>query len=412
MRNVGEPAMHLVSQLGLIFRANVLNQLSAKVRLVRKDYSDARLSAALRSIDNRETRLVERVRLGRMTLDQLENKAWKLAPYKVMLDEAVHPVSRRSASVAARPVDTVAAFRGVLIRTQCTLQADIFVDPAVKAQLTAMLDPRSLRSEARQKLADAFWAGHLKDETALRSQIHAQARNEASEVNAEQDMREQIAREVTKDIVAYIAARQPASDDPQTVALSILLSRLVPLPVDDATATAPRIPGSTGELKGGDRIVPVSWTQLATAFWQHAWPNFATFRAAFLHARDEAIDPGSADPCPAQTRCLRTFELIELIRARAHGQHPSGGQAASSVFDTFTDRLEREAIDSVLVERGVVPAALAAAGSQALLQRETDSGDGLPSADHLQRSTYPLNGDGDDSDPWSDGEGDDHPAYF
>jgi hypothetical protein len=62
--------MHIVSQLGLMFRASVLNQLSAKVRLVRKEYSDARLTAALRSINNRETRLADRVRLGRMTLDQ------------------------------------------------------------------------------------------------------------------------------------------------------------------------------------------------------------------------------------------------------------------------------------------------------------------------------------------------------
>jgi len=403
--------MHLVSQLGLMFRANVLNQLSAKVRLVRKEYSDARLTAALSGINNRETRLAERVRTGRMTLDQLENKAWKLAPYKVMLDEAVHPVAHRSASVASRPVDTVTAFRGVLIRTQCTLQADAFVDPAVKQQLTAMLDPTSMRSEARHQLADAFWAGHL-DETALRSQVNAQARNEASEVNAEQDIREQKAREATRDIIAFIAGSQPAPPDPQTVALSILLSRFVPLPADDATATTLSINGSMREREDGVHIVPPSWTRIAAGFWQQAWPNSAEFRTAFLSARDEAIDPGTADPSPAQTRCLRTFELIEFIRAHPHGHPHSGWQATPSVLDTFANSLESEAIDSVLVERGVAPAALAAAGSQALLSRSEDSGYGSPSADHLRRGTDPLNQNADDSDQWPDGEDDDRPVYF
>ncbi len=404
--------MHLVSQLGLIFRANVLNQLSAKVRLVRKDYSDARLTAALRSIDNRETRLAERVRSGRMTLDQLENKAWKLAPYKVMLDEAVHPVAQRCASVASRPVDTVTAFRGVLIRTQCTLQADAFVDPAVKQQLTAMLDPTSLRSEARQKLADAFWAGHLNDPAALRSQVHAQARNEASEVNAEQDIREQKAREATKDIVAFIAARQPASADARTLALSIVLSRFVPSPADDAPAPTPSINGAMGQREDGAHLVPPSWMQIAAAFWEQTWPNFAEFRTAFLSARDEAIDPGSADPSPAQTRCLRTFELIELIRAHPHGEHHSGWRATPSVLDTFADSLESEAIDSVLVERGVAPTGLAAAGSQAVQTRSEDSGYGSPAAGQLRRGTGPLNQSFDDSDQWSDGEDNDHPVLF
>ncbi|MBD8635953.1 hypothetical protein [Stenotrophomonas sp. CFBP 13725] len=411
--------MHIVSQLGLMFRANVLNQLSAKVRLVRKEYSDARLTAALRSINNRETRLADRVRSGRMTLDQFENKARKLAPYKVMLDEATHPdpAAHRGASIASQPVETVTAFRGVLIRTQCTLQADAFVDPAVKQQLTAMLDPTNLRREARQQLANAFWAGHL-DETALRRQVNAQARNEASEVNAEQDIREQRAREATKDILAHIAGRQPASADAQTAALSIILSRFVPPPADDARAPTPTptptpsINGSMGEREGSDHIVPASWTWIATAFWQRAWPNFAEFRAAFLSARDEAIDPGTADPSPAQTRCLRTFELVEFIRAHPHKSPHSGWQATPSVLDTFADSLESEAIDSVLVERGVAPAALAAAGSQALLLRSEDSGYGSPAADHLHRSVESLNPDNDDSEQWSDGEDDGLSARF
>lgn len=409
--------MHLVSKLGLMFRANVFNELGAKVRLVSKEYSDARLTAALRGINNRETQLAKRVSSGRITLDQLENKAWKLAPYKVMLDEATHPVAHRSASIASQPVETVNAFRGVLIRTQCTLQADVFVDPALKQQLSDMLDPTSLRSEARQQLANAFWAGHL-DEPALRRQVNAQARNEASEVNAEQDIREQRAREATKDILAHIAGRQPASADAQTAALSIILSRFVPPPADDARAPTPTptpsINGSMGEREGSDHIVPASWTWIATAFWQRAWPNFAEFRAAFLSARDEAIDPGTADPSPAQTRCLRTFELVEFIRAHPHKSPHSGWQATPSVLDTFADSLESEAIDSVLVERGVAPAALAAAGSQALLLRSEDSGYGSPAADHLHRGTEPLNPGTDDSDQWSDGEGDDddRPAYL
>ncbi|WP_349985018.1 hypothetical protein ABRP17_011105 [Stenotrophomonas sp. WHRI 8082] len=403
--------MHIVSQLGLMFRASVLNQLSAKVRLVRKEYSDARLTAALRSINNRETRLADRVRSGRMTLDQFENKARQLAPYKVMLDEATHPVDHRSTSIASQPVETVTAFRGVLIRTQCTLQADTFVDPAVKQQLTAMLDPTNLRREARQQLAKAFWAGHL-DETALRRQVNAQARNEASEVNAEQDIREQKAREATKDILAYIAGRQPASADAQTAALSIILSRFGPPPADDARAPTPTpsINGSMGEREAGNHVVPASWTWIATAFWQRAWPNFGEFRAAFLSARDEAIDPGTADPSPAQTRCLRTFELVEFIRAHPHKSPHSGWQATPSVLDTFADSLESEAIDSVLVERGVAPAALAAAGSQAQLLRSEDSGYGSPAPYHLRRGTEPLNPATDDSDQWSDGDDDDRPA--
>jgi len=405
--------MHIVSQLGLMFRANVLNQLSAKVRLVRKEYSDARLTAALRSINNRETRLADRVRSGRMTLDQFENKARKLAPYKVMLDEATHPVDHRSTSIASQPVETVTAFRGVLIRTQCTLQADAFVDPAVKQQLTAMLDPTNLRREARQQLANAFWAGHL-DETALRRQVNAQARNEASEVNAEQDIREQKAREATKDILAFIAGRQPESRDPQTVELSIMLSRFVPPPAGDARARTPTpsINGSMGEREAGNHVVPASWTWIATAFWQRAWPNFAEFRAAFLSARDEAIDPGTADPSPAQTRCLRTFELVEFIRAHPHKSPHSGWQATPSVLDTFADSLESEAIDSVLVERGVAPAALAAAGSQAQLLRSEDSGYGSPAPDHLRRDAESLSPDNDDSDQWSDGEDDGRPVHF
>lgn len=409
------PLPALVSKLGLMFRANVLNELGARVQLVHSDPSGARISAALLRITNREDRWASRVVSGHMTLNQLERKAWKLAPSKALLDDANSAADQRCASAAALPVDTVASFRGVLVRALCKLQKEQYSSPVITQQLSLMLDPTSMREEARRELANAFWAGHL-DEPVLRRQVNAQARNEANEVNAEQHVREQKAREVTKDILAFIAGRQPASADPQTAALSIMLSRFVPPPAGDARAPTPTptpsINGSMGEREAGNHVVPASWTWIATAFWQRAWPNFAEFRAAFLSARDEAIDPGTADPSPAQTRCLRTFELVEFIRAHPHKSPHSGWQATPSVLDTFADSLESEAIDSVLVERGVAPAALAAAGSQAQLLRSEDSGYGSPAPDHLRRGTESLNPATDDSDQWSDGDDDDRPAYL
>lgn len=239
--------MHL-SQLGLMFRASILNQLSAKVKLVRKDYTDARLTAALRSINNRENRLAERVRKGRMTLNQLENRAWKLAPFKVMLDQASHPVAHPGASVASRPVETVAAFRGVLVRAQCTLGADVFANPAVKQQLAAMLDPTCLRTEARLHLADAFWGGHL-DEEGLRCQILTQARNEANEINACGDVRSRLEREAAHAILAFIGEREPVDADPQSRALGIMLSRFMAL----GDARAPETDGHAGAATDGPR---------------------------------------------------------------------------------------------------------------------------------------------------------------
>ena len=108
--------MQILSQLGLMFRANMLRQLSAKVELASTHYSPSRFTAALTGINNQEQQLAERFSRGHLSLEKLQRQATRLASHEVILNARLTPEADKDVSPARQPVQTATAFRSVLLR--------------------------------------------------------------------------------------------------------------------------------------------------------------------------------------------------------------------------------------------------------------------------------------------------------
>lgn len=393
--------MQILSQLGLMFRATVLNQLGAKVRLASSHYSPSRFSAALIGIDNREQQLANLFSQGRLSVDQLSHKASRLASQDVLLNTRLQPESDCDGAVARQPVATAAAFRSVLVR------AYFAAAEAKKEQLGALLAPDMVRARARCMLADAFWKGHIISSRELQAQVRQQAHLEAVDSACPLDQMKQVERRAASEILHFVAKQVPIHGDPETHALAAQLARAVRrLAVQ---AQGPETCANGAAVVGRhvqDEVVPPSWTRIALAFWEQAWPNFAEFQAAFIEARDQAIDPAGGDPHPAETRCHLTFKLIEYIRSHEQGLPHSGWQAVPSVLDAFAGKLERDAVDGVLVERGLPAPSPTPERWISSQQQELDSGYATPVAPAQGTRAALLDHDPNDSDHWSDGESD------
>jgi len=230
--------MQIVAQLGLIFRATVLNQLSAKVQLARCHYSPARFTAALTGINNREVQLAARFNGGRLSLDQLQRQARELARQDVLLYEI-------DTQADSRPTELASAFHRVLVRTH--LHTDRPVDPAVKQQLKGLLAPDHVRNQARLMLADAFWAGHLSEPLELRRQVMKQARNEAIAAEGSQADRDLVEHSAVQEILSFITAQQP--DGIEALRMP-LLRTLQSLQLPSERPDHPGHPGHPGHPRG------------------------------------------------------------------------------------------------------------------------------------------------------------------
>jgi hypothetical protein len=200
-----DATMQIVAQLGLMFRATVLNQLAAKVQLARSHYSPARFTAALTGINNREDQLAARFGQGRLSVGKLQQQARELARQDVLLYEV-------DTQAESRPMELASAFHRVLVRTH--LHADRLLDPTVKHQLQELLDPDHVRNQARHMLAQAFWAGYLSDPLELSRQVMKQAHYEAIAAEGSQADRDRVEARAAQEILSFVTEQQPDGIDP------------------------------------------------------------------------------------------------------------------------------------------------------------------------------------------------------
>ncbi|WP_372487467.1 hypothetical protein [Stenotrophomonas lacuserhaii] len=329
--------MQILNQLGLMFRATVLNQLAAKVRLASAHYSPSRFSAALTGIGNREQQLANRFSQGRLSVGQLYRQASRLASQDVLLNTRLRPDSDCHEAVARQPVATASAFRSVLVRAYCAATEDR------KQALGALLAPAMVRARARCMLADAVWLGHITRSDDLLAQVRRLAHLEAVDSACPLDQMVQLERRAAREILHFVAEQQPDGPDEAWHAVRRMLGSA-------ASALLPAEPDSV-------RPVPTSWTQLAA----HARSgsgvphSFEVFRDTMECAVVDALALREPDVEPAEQVCQCTFELLEYIRQQVN-QHAliprsCNDHALPSLWEEHAVRLERQAVDRLLLYR-------------------------------------------------------------
>ncbi|WP_312684509.1 hypothetical protein [Stenotrophomonas chelatiphaga] len=329
--------MQILSQLGLMFRATVLNQLAAKVRLASSHYSPSRFSAALTGIDNREQQLANRFSQGRLSVDQLYHQARRLADQDVLLNTRLDPESDCDGAVARQPVATASAFRSVLVRAYCAA-AD-----AKKQELVALLEPAMVRTRARCMLADAAWKGHITCSTELLAQVHRQAHLEAVDAACPLDQMDQVERRAARDILSFIASQQPDGPDEALQPVRTLLQDLYT-----------RLPLATSAPAPDPALqIPPSWLRLANGVWGDLWPwpTYEHFRAEVAAAVEDVMDLNVRGLAQGDQRCQRTFELLEYIRQRVPTTSGPFDHPSRPLWEHQSDRLEREVAAELVARR-------------------------------------------------------------
>ncbi|ROQ39195.1 hypothetical protein EDF77_3018 [Stenotrophomonas maltophilia] len=327
--------MQILSQLGLMFRATVLNQLAAKVRLASSHYSPSRFSAALTGIDNREQQLADRFSQGRLSVGQLYHQARRLADQDVLLNTRLGPESDCDGAVARQPVATASAFRSVLVRAYCAA-AD-----SKKQELGALLAPAMVRTRARCMLADAVWKGHITGSTELLAQVRRQAHLEAVDAACPLDQMDQVERRAARDILSFIASQQP---DGPVEAWQPVRTLLQDLSTGLPLATSAPDPALQ---------IPPSWLRLANGVWgaPWPWPTYEHFRAEVAAAVEDVVDPSVRGLAQGDQRCQRTFELLEYIRQRVPRTSGPFDHPLRPLWENQSDRLEREVAAELVARR-------------------------------------------------------------
>lgn len=328
--------MQILSQLGLMFRANMLRQLSAKVELARTHYSPSRFTAALTGINNQEQQLAERFSRGHLSLEKLQRQATRLASHEVILNARLTPEADKDVSPARQPVQTATAFRSVLLRAYCLSNG------AAREKVGTLLAPDTVRARARTMLADAVWNGHLVTVDELAAQVRLQAHHEALDVGCAPDQLARLERDAMRQILAFVGAshRHAAASEASPYVQQLLR----------ATVDALRLRSETPPPSGSDVQVPPSWNRITDAFWRPgaAPPAYTAFSAAVAAAVDDALPPGPADATLPEQRCRRTFELLQYIRHHAPSASRPGVAEARELLERHAHRLEGEAVDVLI----------------------------------------------------------------
>jgi len=318
-------SMQILSQLGLMFRANMLRQLSAKVELASSHYSPSRFTAALTGINNQEQQLAERFSRGHLSLEKLQRQATRLASHDVILNARLTPEADKDVSPARQPVQTATAFRSVLVRAYCLSNG------ATREKVGTLLAPDTVRARARTMLAEAVWNGHLVTVDDLAAQVRLQAHHEAVDAGCAPDQLPCIETNAMQQILAFIGAshRHAAASEAAPYVHQLL----------QATVDALRLRSETP-----------SWERIADAFWRPgaAPPAYAAFSAAVAAAVDAALPPDPADSTLPEQRCRRTFELLQYIRHHAPPASQPGVAEARKLFERHAYRLEGEAVDVLI----------------------------------------------------------------
>jgi len=345
--------MQIINQLGLMLRANVLNQLSAKVKLASRHHSPARFTAALTGIDNRERDLANRFRTGRLSVEQLQRQATRLALQDVTL-YSVRPANGGAPKPARlQPVENARAFHAVLRRAYRE------ADPSQKRALYPLVTRDSLRDQARRMLADAFWQGHLSAPEDLKVQLRTLARMEAAEQDTLQVRLPALQRQGVKEIVDFIAARQPEGPDEASAPLR---RRLQQAAAELGLAIEPAL-GSHARATTPDAAVPQwagplpSLVTLADAFWRgdSRLHDYGTLSNTVNGIVSQWLEGEPSDHTLPEKRCRRTFEVLEYIRQHAPRATLPGATAVSALLERHAGRIEQQAVDQLIAAGGTLP---------------------------------------------------------
>lgn len=110
---------------GLLVRAHLFNQLTAKVELAHRYYTAARWNDALNGISNREKRIACRFQQKRLGTAALAQKVERLARMQLVVDDSLRPGNvDRSSAITTDRLQSVVHLKLLSIRCQMTWQRD------------------------------------------------------------------------------------------------------------------------------------------------------------------------------------------------------------------------------------------------------------------------------------------------
>lgn len=201
-----------IPPIRLLVRARLFNQLTAKVKLASHHYDPARFHAAFDGISNRRLDICQRFVEGRSDLTTFLKQADHLAGLCVVL---VNPRQHGCTSfhqVRSSPAQYACAYRVTLetARSRTRYHAE---GRAALQQLEALLAPSAQRFQDRQRLAAAFWSGHLGDYASFSAQVKKQCIREVPRCGP-MSLLQAKRQKASKDILYFIAQQRPT--DPST----------------------------------------------------------------------------------------------------------------------------------------------------------------------------------------------------
>lgn len=196
----------------LLVRARLFNQLTAKVKLASHHYDPARFHAAFNGISNRRLDICQRFVEGRSDLTTFLKQADHLAGLCVLL---INP--RQHGCTASRQMNSLTpqyacAYRDTLEMAKSRASGHAEGRAALQ-QLEVLLAPSAQRFQDRQRLAAAFWSGHLGDYASFSTQVKKQCIREVPRCGP-MSLRQAKRQKASKDILYFIAQQRPA--DPST----------------------------------------------------------------------------------------------------------------------------------------------------------------------------------------------------
>lgn len=205
----------------LLVRARLFNQLTAKVKLARHRYDPADFRAAFNGISNRRLDICKRFVEGRSDLTTFLKQADHLAGLCVLLGNPRQHGCTPSHLVSSSPAQYAYAYR-VTLETAKSRTRYHAEGRAALQQLEALLAPSAQRFQDRQRLAAAFWSGHLGDYASFSAQVEKQCIREVPRC-VPLSLLQAKRQKSSKDILYFIAQQRPAGPSPQWTAVENVL---------------------------------------------------------------------------------------------------------------------------------------------------------------------------------------------
>jgi len=372
-----------IPPLGLLVRAHVFNQLTAKVLLAAghtgKRYKSSCFNAAFNGISNRRDEICEQVCLGRMDLMTFTLRAKRLARLEVMLNNPARGHRNALEQLKSMPIEIADSYSRTL---EAARERAANHDPdRATSQLEKLLAPAALRSDARQDLADAFWSGHLSSYASFSLQVKLQATREVPTC-ASESLRQAMELKATRDIFYHVAQQSPAGTAQEWRPVEKLLfdfaSRMQAEAAEKqhtgAVSTTTVATGASPPAAG--RIDPAALDAAFSALWRgHALPDYSTFKEVIHNAAGHSLVETHDRPL-LTGRSRSVTSILSHIREHAPEMKPDEWSSERFLLDAYASALEAETRDQM--KRGPVSSAPSLTRSQRSYSGQPGPDYGLP----------------------------------